>query len=58
MTKDLQNLVKSSWLWGIMRVALTNQKRGNVLTEQLQILFRVKIRLSVRLSMMMAYKQT
>ena len=27
------NLVNSSWLWWIMRVVLTNQKRGNILNE-------------------------
>ena len=29
----LSNLVNSSWLWWIMRVVLTNQKRGNILNE-------------------------
>ena len=31
--KLLPNLVISSWLWGIMRVLLANQNRGNILNE-------------------------
>ena len=30
MTKFFPNLVNSSWLWWIMHVVLTNQKRGNI----------------------------
>ena len=33
MTKVSPNFVNSSWLWGIVRVVLTNQKRGNILNE-------------------------
>ena len=31
LTSLVQYLVNSSWLWWIMRVGLTNQKRGNIL---------------------------
>ena len=33
MAKFFLNLVNSSWLWWIMRVILTNQKRGYILNE-------------------------
>ena len=32
-TSLFQFMVNSSWLWWIMRVVLTNQKRGNILNE-------------------------
>ena len=31
--KFLPNLVNSNWLWGIKRVLLANQNRGNILNE-------------------------
>ena len=37
MTKFSLNLGNSSWLWWIMRVVLTNPKRGNILNGLLQV---------------------
>ena len=37
--KILPDLVNSSWLWGIMRVLLANQKQRNILNEYIINIF-------------------